>query len=52
MLDGVFDASPEQLAMVMKQLQHLNRLTDELHLLSLSDAGIWCWKTSPFVWMS
>ncbi|MFW8363481.1 two-component sensor histidine kinase, partial [Klebsiella pneumoniae] len=39
MLDGVFDASPEQLAMVMKQLQHLNRLTDELHLLSLSDAG-------------
>jgi hypothetical protein len=34
MLDGVFDASPQQLEMVMKQLQHLNRLTDELHLLS------------------
>lgn len=39
MLDGVFDASPAQLGMVMKQLQHLNRLTDELHLLSLADAG-------------
>jgi hypothetical protein len=52
MLDGVFDASPEQLAMVMKQLQHLNRLTDELHLLSLSDAGNLVWKTNPFVWMS
>jgi signal transduction histidine kinase len=39
MLDGVFDASPAQLGMVMKQLQHLNRLTDELHLLSLGRRG-------------
>lgn len=39
MLDGVFEASPQQLTMVMKQLQHLNRLTDKLHLLSLADAG-------------
>lgn len=48
MLDGVFDASPEQLAMVMKQLQHLNRLTDELHLLSLSDAGNLVLENEPF----
>lgn len=39
MLDGVFQPEPEQLQMVMKQLQHLSRLTDELHLLSLADAG-------------
>lgn len=39
MLDGVFQPDPEQLKMVMKQLQHLSRLTDELHLLSLADAG-------------
>ncbi|MGG7447131.1 sensor histidine kinase [Kosakonia oryzendophytica] len=39
MLDGVFDPTPQQLGMVMKQLQHLSRLTDELHLLSLADAG-------------
>lgn len=39
MLDGVFAPDLTQLNMVMKQLQHLNRLTDELHLLSLADAG-------------
>lgn len=39
MLDGVFAPSEAQLAMVMKQLQYLSRLTDELHLLSLADAG-------------
>ncbi|MDO6406924.1 sensor histidine kinase [Pantoea phytobeneficialis] len=39
MMDGVFTPEPRQLAMVMKQLQLLNRLTDELHLLSLADAG-------------
>lgn len=48
MLDGVFDASPEQLGMVMKQLQHLNRLTDELHLLSLADAGNLVLEDQPF----
>ncbi|HED1713905.1 TPA: sensor histidine kinase [Klebsiella variicola] len=39
MMDGVFMPEPRQLAMVMKQLQLLSRLTDELHLLSLADAG-------------
>jgi len=39
MIDGVFEPEPQQLNMVMKQLQHLSRLTDELHLLSLADAG-------------
>ncbi|MCW2484202.1 HAMP domain-containing sensor histidine kinase, partial [Candidatus Symbiopectobacterium sp. NZEC135] len=38
MLDGVFAPEPQQLAMVMKQLQHLNRLIDDLHLISLADA--------------
>ncbi|WIF64454.1 ATP-binding protein [Enterobacter cloacae] len=48
MMDGVFDATPEQLGMVMKQLQHLNRLTDELHLLSLADAGNLVLEDRPF----
>ncbi|KEA50810.1 BaeS [Mangrovibacter sp. MFB070] len=39
MIDGVFTPEPRQLEMVMKQLQLLSRLTDELHLLSLADAG-------------
>lgn len=39
MIDGVFEADSTQMNMVMKQLQHLSRLTDELHLLSLADAG-------------
>jgi len=39
MLDGVFEPSPAQMTMVMKQLQLLRRLTNELHLLSLADAG-------------
>lgn len=39
MMDGVFTPEHRQLAMVMKQLQLLSRLTDELHLLSLADAG-------------
>lgn len=38
-LDGVFPPEPQQLAMIMKQLTQLSRLTDELHLLSLADAG-------------
>ena len=32
----------------MKQLQHLNRLTDELHLLSLADAGNLVLDERPF----
>ena len=39
MLDGIFEPSPAQLSMVMRQLHDLNRLVDDLHLLSLSDAG-------------
>ncbi|PKE28908.1 two-component sensor histidine kinase [Rahnella sp. AA] len=39
MLDGVFPPEPKQLGMVMRQLLHLSRLIDELHLLSLADAG-------------
>jgi len=39
MLDGVFEPSQMQLNMVMRQLQDLNRLVDDLHLLSLADAG-------------
>ncbi|QOI55672.1 sensor histidine kinase [Rouxiella badensis] len=39
MIDGVFQPEPRQLEMVMKQLVSLNRLIDELHLLSLADAG-------------
>ena len=34
MIDGVFPSSQEQLSMVMKQLQELNHLVDDLHLLS------------------
>lgn len=39
MLDGVFRLEPQQLKMVMNQLQLLSRLTDDLHLLSLAEAG-------------
>ncbi|UJD89870.1 HAMP domain-containing protein [Rahnella aquatilis] len=39
MLDGVFQLEPQQLNMVMNQLQLLSRLTDDLHLLSLAEAG-------------
>lgn len=39
MLDGVFVPDEQQLQLVMKQLSHLNRLIDDLHLLSLANAG-------------
>lgn len=39
MLDGVFVPDEQQLHLVMKQLSHLNRLIDDLHLLSLANAG-------------
>ncbi|ADD79163.1 sensor histidine kinase [Pantoea ananatis] len=38
-VDGVFEPEPRQFSMIMKQLTQLSRLTDELHLLSLADAG-------------
>ena len=39
LLDGVFQPEPQQMEMIMKQLRHMSRLIDELHLLSLADAG-------------
>lgn len=39
MLDGVFQADHGQLKTVMRQLHHLSRLTDDLHLLSMAQAG-------------
>lgn len=38
-VDGVFEPNPQQFSMIMKQLTQLSRLTDELHLLSLAEAG-------------
>lgn len=39
LIDGVFDAEPRHHAMIMSQLRYLSRLIDDLHLLSLADAG-------------
>ncbi|QHA82022.1 HAMP domain-containing protein [Pseudomonas mediterranea] len=39
MLDDVFPASPDQLGLVLHQLEHLNVLVDDLLLLSLAQAG-------------
>lgn len=39
LIDGVFDASPQQLGTIMRQLDQLNRLIDDLYLLSLATAG-------------
>lgn len=39
MIDGVFEPSEIQLKMVMQQLNELNRLVEDLHLLKLADAG-------------
>lgn len=39
LLDGVFQPEPQQLNMIMNQLLHMSRLIDELHLLSMADAG-------------
>ncbi|QXH33697.1 ATP-binding protein [Pseudomonas muyukensis] len=39
MLDTVFPANPEQLGLVLHQLEHLNLLVDDLLLLSLAQAG-------------
>jgi len=38
MIDGVFPPTPDQHVLVMRQLLHLNRLVDDLHLLSLARA--------------
>lgn len=39
MIDGVFEPSENQLKMVMQQLNELNRLVEDLHVLKLADAG-------------
>lgn len=39
MLDEVFPTTPEQLGLVLNQLEHLNVLVDDLLLLSLAQAG-------------
>ncbi|HHH9110649.1 TPA: sensor histidine kinase [Pseudomonas aeruginosa] len=39
MLDEVFPANLEQLGLVLHQLEHLNVLVNDLHLLSLAQAG-------------
>jgi two-component system, OmpR family, sensor histidine kinase AdeS len=38
-LDGVFEPSPEHLQQIMRQLNSLNVLINDLHLLSLVNAG-------------
>jgi len=39
LMDGVFDASPQQLGTIMRQLDQLNRLIDDVYVLSLATAG-------------
>ncbi|MBK0033194.1 two-component sensor histidine kinase [Erwinia sp. S43] len=39
LIDGVFSPDADQHLMVMRQLQHLNHLVEDLHLLSLARAG-------------
>lgn len=39
MMDGVFPADQNQLGLVMNQLKNLNRLIDDLRLLSMVNAG-------------
>ncbi|MGY5956421.1 ATP-binding protein [Kosakonia sp. BK9b] len=39
MIDGIFEPTPDQLNMVMRQMKALNRLVEDLHLLKLADAG-------------
>jgi len=47
MLDGVFTPDARQLAQVMTQLSQLNRLIDDLHLLSMAQAGQLSLSTLP-----
>ncbi len=39
MQDGVLEATPKRLALLNSEVQHLNRLVDDLRTLSLADAG-------------
>lgn len=47
MMDGVFPQETQQLGMVMNQLHHLNRLIDDLYLLSMAQAGQLSLDKSP-----
>ncbi|HBD1547827.1 TPA: two-component sensor histidine kinase [Escherichia coli] len=38
-LDGVFEPSETQLRMIMQQMEDLNRLINDLHMLKLAEAG-------------
>ena len=48
MMDGVFQADDVQMEMVMRQLRSLSRLIDDLHLLSLAEAGQLSLHKQPF----
>ncbi|TPG64923.1 sensor histidine kinase [Ewingella americana] len=48
MMDGVFPADSHQISIVMRQLYQLNRLIDDLHLLSLATAGKLTLDKTPF----
>lgn len=48
MLDEVFPLSPDQLMLVQSQLNNLNALVGDLHLLSLAQAGQLHLKVSEF----
>ncbi|GGH67043.1 two-component sensor histidine kinase [Comamonas phosphati] len=37
--DGVIDASPAEIRMLLSQVEHLGRLVGDLHTLSMADAG-------------
>ena len=37
--DGVIDSSPAEMQMLLSQAEHLGRLVDDLHTLSMVDAG-------------
>jgi len=47
LIDGVFTADRRQHGLIMEQLSCLRRLIDELHLLSLADAGQLSLDTKP-----
>ncbi len=47
MMDGVFPQETQQLSLVMNQLNHLNRLIDDLYLLSMAQAGQLSLDKSP-----
>lgn len=49
LLDGVFEASPQNMSLIMRQLDQLNQLIDDLYLLSLATARQLVLSPSIFV---